>query len=184
MPIALDATSDADAPAELDAWLYAGAPLRPCESDMSQDAPLHCYALLDPVRSFGLAEMAQASGLECVPLFFGEEDEQAETGPLLVRLERGNVFAKRLLSGTADPYQEDPPWFLWKKAPALYVRSRLELPDLKKHFRRFTMAQDEDQKRLFHRFWDAGCFEDFLVAHQIAGSRIEALFSNISSFVV
>lgn len=184
IPMALDSIADAYVPAELEGWLFATAPLRDCEGDLKPDAPLHSYALLDPTRVFGLAEMVEASGLEWVPLFRSEEGDRTETGPLLVQLQPGNSFVKRLMSANPDPYQAGPPWLMWKHTPALYVRSRLTLSELRRHFRKFTMVQDQEQKRVFYRFWDARCFEDFLLAHQIQGSRIDALFSGISSFVV
>lgn len=184
VPIALTSAADAYVPSELEGWLFETAPLRNCEGELKQDAPLHSYALLDPMRVFGLAEIIETSGLEWVPLFRSDGSDPAETGPLLVQLQPRNIFVKRLMSGNPDPYQAEPPWFMWKHAAALYVRSRLTMSDLRRHFRKFTMAQNQKHRRVFHRFWDASCFEDFLVAHQIQGSQIEALFSGVSSFVV
>lgn len=59
VPKALTSIADAYVPAELEGWLFETAPLRNCEGELNQDAPLYSYALLDPMRIFGLAEMIE-----------------------------------------------------------------------------------------------------------------------------
>ena len=184
IPMPLDIAADRHVPVELVEWLFSSAPLRVCEGEWKQEAPLHCFAVLDPMRVFGLVEMVDASGLAWERLFRSKDGDQDDTGPLIVRLQRENALVKRLMSGSPALYTNDPPWCMWRSAPAIYVRSRLQLSELVRHFRKFTMVQNQEHQRVFLRFWDANCFEDFLLAQQIEGSKIEALFSGISSIVV
>jgi hypothetical protein len=76
-------------------------------------------------------------------------DEQA---PYLVRFEEDSDLLDRLLIGG------------WGNAWGIYFRSDAHHKEVRRHARRFLMAEDEDStERLYFRFYDPRVFRDFAV---------------------
>jgi hypothetical protein len=74
-------------------------------------------------------------------------DEQA---PYLVRFEQDSDLLERLLVGG------------WGNAWGIYFRSAAHLKEVRRHARRFLMAEDEDTtERLYFRYYDPRVFRDF-----------------------
>src|SRR5690606_23777068 len=69
--------------------------------------------------------------------------------PWIVRLENGNDFTRRLFTGSEGING------LWDKELGIYIRSRIGLVELRRHFRKFTRVQDENGKWFYFRFWES-----------------------------
>lgn len=133
--------------------------------------PLHTYAILDAAKVMGLVEMLETSGLDHTCLFKGEAaQELRDVAPYLVRLEEANAFTRNLFT------KGDAGWQMWDREPGIYLRSQASLDELRRHFRKFTKAQDEHGKWLYFRFWDRGAQE--AIAHAVRDRlhEIERLF--------
>lgn len=115
----------------------------------SAGAPLGTFAVLDGARISGLPEYLETSGLQHRCLFTGKaEVEMREVAPWIVRLHDDNAFVRNLFTRGAGARHH------WDKRPGIYLRSRADLPDVWRHFRRFTKVQD-DAGTWFHlRFWE------------------------------
>ncbi len=85
-----------------------------------------------------LTTYLEGSGLQYQSLFQGKTQEEiGEHAPYIVRLEDGNDFTRKLFTGAKGING------LWEKELGIFIRSRATLPELRKHFRKFTKVQDE-----------------------------------------
>lgn len=108
--------------------MFGTRPLFKSEASFAADNPCHNYAITDTNRMLGCVEMIKFSELEHACLYDGEMAvELRDMAPWLVRLDPNNSFVRKLFSTTPDG-TEPPAWMMWSKAPALYIRSRLETP--------------------------------------------------------
>ncbi|EPX78583.1 DUF4123 domain-containing protein [Litoreibacter arenae] len=110
------------------------------------------FVLLEAARFFGLPEMLETSGLEYGCLFQGgSSSELADVAPYLLRLTPDAELLRHLLSGRGP---DDPPWQMWPRAGACFLRSAADLTTLIKHFRKFTRVFDERTGRWnYFRFY-------------------------------
>lgn len=109
----------------------------------------YCYALLDAARVEGLPDLLDRSGLQHLCLFKGDaRDELADVAPWLVRLERGNSFARNLFTrGKAH-------WHLWDAQAGIFLRSPARIEAVRAHLRHFTRLQDGSGAWYYFRFWE------------------------------
>lgn len=184
LPLGRDADIDPEAPCPpaLDGWMFGTRPFLKSEALCVADSICHSYAIIDANRVQGCVEMIESSELERACLYDGEMAvELRDMAPWLVRLDPGNSFVRKLFSTTPED-TEPPTWMMWSTAPAIYIRSRLDLHGLRTHLRHFTRIELEDGAESFLRFWDPLCFEDMMTAY--AGGGMQGLFTGINSFVV
>ena len=120
------------------------------------------YAILDAAKmSYLLTAKIEASDLKYQSLFQGKSQEELkEVAPYLVELEQNNKFTESLFTGP------DGVNGLWDKNLGIYIRSRADFDDIRKHFRKFTKLQNENGK------WYYFNLSDF--------SGIKKLSSNVS----
>jgi len=135
--------------------------------------PLLTYAILDAAKVMGLVEMLETSGLEYACLFRGDAAEELrDVAPYLVRLEESSTFTRNLFT------KGDAGWQMWNKEPGMYFRSRADLNELRRHFRRFTKVQDEGGKWYYLRFWEPRAAQQAFTAMSPAG--VQRLFSIVA----
>ena len=112
--------------------------------------PMGTYAILDAAKMpYLLTGELEHSSLQYQSLFQGDaQEELGEYAPYIVKLEDGNDFTRKLFTDLK------PPLGLWEKELGIFIRSRADLPTLRKHFRKFTKVQDENGKWYYFRFWE------------------------------
>lgn len=111
--------------------------------------PMKTYAILDAAKVPNLTTYLRVSELKYQCLFQGESAEELKNvAPYLVELEEENTFTRNLFTSAGMPSN------LWDKEPGIYVRSRADFADVRKHFRKFTRIQDEQGKWYYFRFWE------------------------------
>lgn len=129
---------------------------------------LRSYALLDGAKApYLLTSILQSSNLEYDSLFQGETQEAlAEHAPYLVELKPGcGLGAKLFTSARAMG--------LWEQELGIFLRSRAELPALRRHLRKFTRVQDEAGDWYYFRYWDPGIMREYLAA-RTASADVES----------
>lgn len=110
---------------------------------------LKTYAILDAAKAAGLVNRLEASGLNYSSLFSGQSAEDyRDVAPYLVQLDEANSFTRQLFTGSRGMHG------LWERDVGIYVRSRMELDEVRKHFRKFTRLRDTNEKWYYFRFWD------------------------------
>lgn len=103
-----------------------------------------------------LRQLLEQSELDYSCLFSGKSREELETvAPYIVRLKEDDSFTQGLFTSAKMP--ED----LWDKEAGIFIRSKASLPQLRKHFRRFTRVQDEGGKWYYFRFWEQTMLRHF-----------------------
>ncbi|OKH87245.1 DUF4123 domain-containing protein [Thalassospira sp. TSL5-1] len=112
--------------------------------------PMRTYAILDAAKMpYILTGFIESSGLPAQSLFQGETAEKLkEHSPYLVELTEDNSFTARLLTGSKEING------LWEKELGVYVRSRAEFKEVRRHFRKFTKMQDMEGKWYYFMFWE------------------------------
>jgi hypothetical protein len=101
------------------------------------------FAILDGARADAISVKLQEPEIECVSLYKGEPEERlAGVAPYLVRLEPdGELFAWAMEEGWGDNW-------------GVFLTSAAGLEDLRQHFRRFLMVNDDEGGRFYFRFYD------------------------------
>lgn len=116
--------------------------------------PLHTYAILDAAKLTNLPEMLETSGLPHRCLFKGAAyNELKEVAPWIVRLEDGHAFTRNIFTTS------DAPWHLWKKDPAIFLRSPKPLEYVHRHLRKFTQLRTETGHLEYFRFWESSVLD-------------------------
>ncbi|WP_343073672.1 DUF4123 domain-containing protein [Pyxidicoccus fallax] len=114
-----------------------------------QEFPL--FALLDAARSERILQMLGSADEQRASLYTGPEgDALAEVAPYLVALPPGSELLGRLLEEG------------WGKAWGVFVTSELSFRELRRHFRRFLLVEDELGRSLYFRFYDPRVLRVFL----------------------
>ncbi len=123
--------------------------------DASAARSMQTFAILDAAKIMNLPELLEDSGLEHRCLFKGGAfDELNEVAPWVVRLQEDSSFTRNLFT------RSDAPWHLWDREPGIYIRSRRDLDEMWRHFRKFTRVKDETGKWFFQRFWEPRMIRD------------------------
>ena len=112
--------------------------------------PMRTYAILDAAKMpYLLTGFIERSELPAQSLFQGDTAEELkEHAPYLVELTEDNDFTAKLLTGPKGVNG------LWEKELGVYVRSRAEFAELRRHFRKFTRMQDAEDKWYYFAFWE------------------------------
>ena len=110
--------------------------------------PAATYALLDGAAIAMLPDRLALERLEHDCLFSGKAlEDLGATAPWLVRLSpEGKLMHALIARGGRGAG-------LWDRHAGIFLRSRLGLPALRAHLRRFTRLSDPDGKWFFNRFW-------------------------------
>lgn len=141
--------------------------------------PLHTYAILDGAKVAGLPELLAASGLEHRCLFKGKAyDDLKDVAPWIIQLEEGNGFTRNLFT------RSDALWHLWGTDPGIYIRSRVTLDQMWRHFRKFTKVYTSDAKWLYFRFWEPEILGDYLTIQSGSQKVHNRFFQEASSIIV
>lgn len=130
------------------------------------------FALLDGAGIPGLTDrMRQASGLEFESLFSGEQEPGvAEVAPYIARLEAGSEFAGWAMSG-------------WGQRRGIFVQvpRDVELPVLRRHFRKLNMVYGPGGNSMLFRYYDPRVMWMFLSA--CGRQQVKGVFGPVSSYV-
>ncbi len=101
------------------------------------------YAIVDTAREEAIYGKLVHSRIEGACLYRGQEaTELADVAPYLVKLNKDDAFTDWLFENC------------WGNSWGIFLESSLELPELKRHFRKFIMIYDEEGKSLYFRFYD------------------------------
>jgi hypothetical protein len=112
---------------------------------LAQADPL--FALLDGARDPKVHDCLKSCPEEYCSLYDG--DELADVAPYLVRLGGSDFLTWLAKNG-------------WGQSWGIYLCSRVSLVELREHFRRLLMAETEDRKRYYFRFYDPRVLRVFL----------------------
>lgn len=130
------------------------------------------FALLDGAGIPDLIDrMQQAPGLEFECLFGGElEAGVAEVAPYIARLEAGSDFASWAMAG-------------WGGRRGIFVQvpRDVELPVLRRHFRKLNMVYGPDGDSMLFRYYDPRVLWTFLSV--CAREQVNSLFGPVSNFI-
>lgn len=131
------------------------------------------YALLDGAGIPNLLDHLYGDdgpAFEC--LYMGElAPDIAEVAPYLARLDPGSAFADWVLSGWGDH------WGICAVVPA-----SLDLPALRRHFRKLNIVYGPDAQPLMFRYYDPRVFGDFLPS--CGPKQLGEVFGPVSHFVL
>ncbi len=146
----------------------------------------YTYAVLDGAKVTFLPDMLAASGLEYASLYEGMafaknydlDDFQAlvEAGPWLVQLKADAQFTRHFF---ADNLENPDGHYLLARDAGILVQSIQSLPDLQAHLRNFVQLPDEEDIRIFFRFYEPGML-DAALSLADAG-QVAELFSEITA---
>lgn len=121
-------------------------------------------ALLD--KLYGTADLE----FEC--LYSGElEPDVAEVAPYIVRLEAGTEFAAWVLAGWGE-----------RRGIFVHVAEDVDLPVLRRHFRKLNMVYGPDASPLLFRFYDPRVMSRFLPSCDAV--QLKDMFGPVSRYVV
>ena len=142
-------------------------------SRLWSDPECSTFALLDGAGIPGLLpRLYSESDLEFACLYDGEmATGVAEMAPYIARIEPGSVFAKWLLSG-------------WGERRGIFaeVPATLEMPLLRRHFRKLNMVYGHDSSSLLFRYYDPQVMSDCLPICDSA--QLKTIFGPVSRFVL
>ncbi|MES3022226.1 MAG: DUF4123 domain-containing protein [Pseudomonadota bacterium] len=131
------------------------------------------FALLDGAASPTLLDqLYDAPGLEFECLYSGElEPDIAEVAPYIARVEAGSAFADWVLG-------------LWGERRAILVQVdvRVELPVLRRHFRKLNLVYGPDAAPLLLRYYDPRVLPLFLSTCDRA--QVREMFGPVIRFVL
>lgn len=139
---------------------------------------LKTYAILDSAKMpYLLTSLLDSSDLRYQSLFQGKTQEELEEhAPYLVELEPDNGFTKQLFTGPKGVNG------LWEKELGIFIRSRADFDDVRRHFRKFTRVQDKDGKWFYFRFWEAKFFVDYVLS--MKPEKQEIMVGDCHSFLI
>lgn len=121
-----------------------------CGTDAS---PLRTYAVLNAAKlPYLLTGLLEASGLRHQSLFQGAAQAQLnESAPYLIALSPDSELTRQLTTGREGVNG------LWQHELGIFLRSRADFDEVRKHLRKFTRIRDAQAKWFYFAFWDPGC---------------------------
>lgn len=132
-----------------------------------EEGPL--FAVLDAARDRRIRVLLHESIEEYRSLYEGPQGEVlAEVAPYLVRLPRGSRLLQALV-------QEG-----WGRQWGIYLASRLPLKEVRRHLRKFLMAEDSEGREVYFRFYDPRVLQVFLPSCALEQAR--EFFGDIGCF--
>jgi hypothetical protein len=109
------------------------------------------YVVVDGASAPDLRQRLWQDEPEVECLYRGEiEPDIAHVAPYLIRLEKGSDFTTWLI-------QEG-----WGNHWGIFVWSPVDLPTLRRHFRKFLMVHDSEGEPLYFRYYDPRVLRTFL----------------------
>ena len=136
-----------------------------------QGATPQIYAILDAARNEQIYPTVVDLDGEYCCLYRGDIPQVlAEAVPYLVKLEPEHSFMTWLISEG------------WGDSWGIFLESDAALEELRGHFRRFTMAKDEDGKQIYFRFYDPRVLRAYLPTSN--ETELETVFGPVNSFLV
>lgn len=136
------------------------------------DDDCNTFALLDGAGIPDLIDrMQRAPGLEFECLFSGElEAGVAEVAPYIVRLEAGSEFSGWAMGGWGE-----------QRGVFVQVPRVVELPVLRRHFRKLNMVYGPDGGAMLFRYYDPRVLWMFLSV--CVREQVDSLFGPVSNFI-
>jgi hypothetical protein len=129
------------------------------------------YAVLDPARDPAILALLQSSGEEVRSLYNGRRSEQlADVAPYLARVPAGS----RLLDALVREG--------WGRSWGVLAVCDAPFAELRRHLRRFLVAQTEDRTALYFRFYDPRVLRPFL--ESATAEQRRAFFGPVSAFLL
>lgn len=123
--------------------------------DAENGPPLRTFAILDATKFGAGASEIEACNMPFRSMFIGKAaKELADIAPYIVQLDPLNRFTRRLFKHDPSLPEEMTSMHLWHREPGIYVRTRLTMDALWRHFRRFTRVRDERGTWFVLRFYD------------------------------
>jgi hypothetical protein len=115
---------------------------------LEQRRPL--FAILDAARDQRILPALARSNENYQSLFEGPKGEQlAPAAPYLVALPVGSPFLWELAGH-------------WGESWGIFLTSRLDFAEVRRHFRHFLLVKSEEGKKLYFRFYDPRVLRVFL----------------------
>ena len=131
------------------------------------------FVVLDGANVPGLLDkLYDEAGPEFECLYAGDlEPDIAEVAPYLAKLEPESEFSKWVLSG-------------WGESWGIYavVSDEMELPEVRRHFRKLNMVYGPDAKPLLFRYYDPRVLRIMLPTCN--SDQLEEMFGPVKKFVV
>jgi hypothetical protein len=129
------------------------------------------YALLDAARDPAVLDTIAVNEAVYYSLYDGPEGEKLEdVAPYLVQLHARSPLTEALVRQH------------WGKSFGVFVHALADFKTLRRHFRRFLMVEDPQQKRMYFRFYDPRVLRPFLP--ECNGAEALEFFGPVSQFVV
>ena len=135
--------------------------------ELSPDAPL--YFVLDGARDRSIRRWILGSGAPAWCLYAGALPAELEdAAPWLVRVLRGHAYAERLFE------------LGWSHHWGIALASQTPAKLLRRHLRRFLVAQTEDRRKLVFRYYDPRVLRAYLPTCN--AEELASFFGPISAF--
>jgi hypothetical protein len=129
------------------------------------------YALLDAARDPRIARLLKRSMIDYCCLYSGKLPRELEdAAPYLVSLGRNSRLTAELIT------------LGWGNSCGFFVSSRALLQDLRRHFRRFLLVQDDGGRRLVFRFYDPRVLRTYLPTCN--AGELRQFFGPVERYVV
>jgi len=126
---------------------------------------------LDAARDEVIYGKLVTSDIEKACLYQGKQAiELADVAPHLVRLWQGDSFTKWLLNNG------------WGNSWGIFLESSATLNELRQHFRKFTIVQDEEGTPLYFRYYDPRVLRNYLPTCN--KDELQILFGPVSHYYV
>ena len=109
------------------------------------------YGLIDAAQDPEILALIQEGNCPFESLYQGESAlVMASVAPYLIQLAPNTTLLETLIVRG------------WGKNWGIYIRSRMSLPDLRRHLRRFTMVELPDGESAYFRFYDPRVFRVYI----------------------
>jgi hypothetical protein len=118
------------------------------------------YAVLDAARDGWILSRLMTSTEQYRSLYEGESgDSLAPVAPYLVQLSPGGALLDLLVTEG------------WGRSWGVYLSSRADFAEVRRHLRRFLIVQHEDGRELYFRFYDPRVMRAFVPSCTLAEAR-------------
>jgi hypothetical protein len=130
------------------------------------------YAILDAARTIDIAyQLQNVANVEYVSLYKGRKEEPMwDAAPYLVRCVRNSEFFNWIIGRG------------WGDSWGVFLTSKLDLEELRKHFQEFLMVKTADDRELYFRFYDPRVLRVFLPS--CTPEESSQFFGPLSSFLL
>lgn len=146
--------------------------LNALKSELFSEPSATVFVILDGATVPDLPASLASFRPECACLYRGDlEPDMAEVAPYLAIIERDDLFTEWALCNG------------WGRGWGIFGTSRVRLPELRKHFRRFVKVHNATTGRLMYfRFYDPKALRIYLPACSPEESR--GFFGPVTSYLM